>query len=101
RHTRSKRDWSSDVCSSDLCVPYDPASKGGVENAVKIAKADLVPTGVNLRPEYASFAELQAACAQWTHDINHRQHAAGFVPAESRSEEHTSELQSRFELVSA
>src|SRR5699024_11831036 len=23
RHTRSKRDWSSDVCSSDLClVPY-------------------------------------------------------------------------------
>src|SRR5699024_11692297 len=22
RHTRSKRDWSSDVCSSDLCVLY-------------------------------------------------------------------------------
>src|SRR5699024_12169068 len=21
RHTRSKRDWSSDVCSSDLCPP--------------------------------------------------------------------------------
>src|SRR5437868_11102117 len=21
RHTRSKRDWSSDVCSSDLCCP--------------------------------------------------------------------------------
>src|SRR5699024_11431931 len=21
RHTRSKRDWSSDVCSSDLCYP--------------------------------------------------------------------------------
>src|SRR5207249_8812629 len=21
RHTRSKRDWSSDVCSSDLCAP--------------------------------------------------------------------------------
>src|SRR5207249_6101535 len=28
RHTRSKRDWSSDVCSSDLamCVALDPAS---------------------------------------------------------------------------
>src|SRR6267378_532216 len=22
RHTRSLRDWSSDVCSSDLCEPY-------------------------------------------------------------------------------
>src|SRR5437868_11456157 len=22
RHTRSKRDWSSDVCSSDLCLIY-------------------------------------------------------------------------------
>src|SRR3712207_8432975 len=24
RHTRYWRDWSSDVCSSDLCVPLDP-----------------------------------------------------------------------------
>ena len=69
------------------CVPYDPATKGGVENAVKVAKADLVPTGVNLRAEYASFAELQAACDQWTHDINHRQHAAGFIPAERLQDE--------------
>ncbi|MDN6534590.1 MAG: IS21 family transposase [Yaniella sp.] len=69
------------------CVPYDPASKGGVENAVKIAKADLVPTSVNLRAEYASFAELQQACVQWTHDINYRQHAAGFVPAQRLEDE--------------
>src|SRR5699024_8787688 len=26
RHTRSKRDWSSDVCSSDLHLPSGPAS---------------------------------------------------------------------------
>src|SRR6478752_2124352 len=45
------------------CVPADPASKGGSENAVKIAKADLVPCEANLLPEYASFAELEAACA--------------------------------------
>ncbi|WP_197023379.1 DDE-type integrase/transposase/recombinase [Arthrobacter sp. MA-N2] len=38
----------------------DPASKGGVENAVKIAKADLVPKETNLLPEYGSFAELEA-----------------------------------------
>jgi hypothetical protein len=46
------------------CVPYDPASKGGSESTVKIAKADLVPAGANLLPAYASFAELEAACAR-------------------------------------
>ena len=69
------------------CVPYDPASKGGVENAVKVAKADLVPTGVNLRAEYTSFRQLQAACQQWTHDINNRENAAGFIPAERLEDE--------------
>src|SRR5699024_431934 len=28
RHTRSKRDWSSDVCSSDLSWPRMPAELG-------------------------------------------------------------------------
>lgn len=27
------------------CVPFDPESKGGSESTVKLAKADLVPTG--------------------------------------------------------
>src|SRR5699024_8594640 len=33
RHTRSKRDWSSDVCSSDLCYVEDivKATKNAVE----------------------------------------------------------------------
>jgi hypothetical protein len=44
------------------CVRYDPASKGGSESTVKVAKADLVPTGANLLEEYASFAGLEAAC---------------------------------------
>src|SRR5699024_4897498 len=35
RHTRSKRDWSSDVCSSDL----GPASKLGVEAAKRSSAA--------------------------------------------------------------
>ena len=30
------------------CVPYDPASKGGSESTVKVAKADLVPADANL-----------------------------------------------------
>src|SRR5699024_12088185 len=31
RHTRSKRDWSSDVCSSDL-NDYDPSSRAFVKS---------------------------------------------------------------------
>ena len=44
------------------CVPADPQSKGGIEATVRVAKADLVPTDHNLRPAYASFGELEAAC---------------------------------------
>lgn len=43
------------------CVPADPARKDRSENAVKIAKADLVPTEANLLPDYAGLAELEAA----------------------------------------
>ena len=48
------------------CVPADPASKGGSEASVRVAKADLVPTDANLLPAYGSFAELEAACAGFT-----------------------------------
>ena len=40
------------------CQPADPASKGGVESSVKLAKADIVPKDTNLRAEYGSFAEV-------------------------------------------
>lgn len=56
------------------CQPADPASKGGVESAVKIAKADLVPKDTNLRAEYDSFAELEAACDVFMDGVNHREH---------------------------
>jgi hypothetical protein len=56
------------------CEPADPASKGGSENTVKIAKADLVPTDANLLDEYASFAELEAACAMFCEQVNARVH---------------------------
>jgi transposase len=32
------------------CVPYDPASKGGAESTVKLAKADLVPKDTKTHP---------------------------------------------------
>ncbi|WP_431883444.1 IS21 family transposase [Micromonospora gifhornensis] len=56
------------------CVPADPQSKGGSENTVKIAKADLVPTEANLLEEYRTFAELETACRQFTDEVNARLH---------------------------
>ncbi len=58
------------------CQPADPATKGGVEASVKLAKADIVPTETNLRPEYASFSELEAACQAFMDEVNHREHRA-------------------------
>jgi hypothetical protein len=74
--------------SIQTCVVADPQSKGGVENAVKIAKRDLVPTDVNLRGTYADFAELEAACAEFREKVNNRVHTAHRRrPAEALGEE--------------
>ena len=70
------------------CVPADPASKGGTESSVKLAKADLVPAEVNLRPEYGSFAELERACEEFCDLVNNRQHrVTRRVPADMLAEE--------------
>ncbi|HVL03121.1 MAG TPA: IS21 family transposase [Acidimicrobiales bacterium] len=70
------------------CVPYDPETKGGVEATVRIAKADLVPTTVNLHPDYPSFAALEAACAEFCERVNARPHAeTRRPPAEMLTEE--------------
>jgi Mu transposase-like protein len=72
------------------CVPADPASKGGSENAVKIAKADLVPTEANLLGGYASLAELEAACAVFCEQVNARPHrVTRRAPVEMLAEERT------------
>ena len=72
------------------CQPADPASKGGSEASVKLAKADLVPTETNLLPAYESFAELEAACAEFTAMINARVHRlTRRAPAEMLAEEQT------------
>ncbi|WP_426004493.1 IS21 family transposase [Paenarthrobacter sp. NyZ202] len=56
------------------CQPADPATKGGVEASVKLAKADLVLKDTNLRTDYGSFAELEAACEAFMDDVNSREH---------------------------
>ncbi len=70
------------------CVPYDPASKGGSESTVKVAKADLVPADANLLPEYGSFAKLEAACQAFCDQVNARPHRiTRRAPAEMLAEE--------------
>lgn len=70
------------------CVPADPESKGGSEATVRIAKADLVPTDANLRDDYTSWAELVAACAQFTDEVNARLHrVTRRAPVEMLAEE--------------
>jgi transposase len=56
------------------CEPADPASKGGSESTVKLAKADLVPKDTNLLEEYSSFAQLEAACEAFGEMVNARTH---------------------------
>jgi hypothetical protein len=56
------------------CEPADPATKGGSESTVKIAKADLVPTEANLLEAYDTFTELETACEQFCTDVNARVH---------------------------
>jgi transposase len=71
------------------CEPADPQSKGGSENTVKIAKADLVPTDHNLRDEYRDFAELEDACEQFMAEVNTRPHrVTRRPPIEMLAEEH-------------
>lgn len=58
------------------CLPADPETKGGSESTVKIAKADLVPKDVNLREQYQTFGELEAACRAFSDEVNSRIHKA-------------------------
>src|SRR5687768_18000817 len=77
RHTRCSRDWSSDVCSSDLCVTTRPAL--GVRYRVSPFQMQVM---LKMSLSQNPFTEIpNAPC---------------FPP---RSEEHTSELQSRLHLV--
>src|SRR2546422_3483285 len=84
RHTRCSRDWSSDVCSSDLKLFVFGALQGRWRGQAlpSLASADpLTLARLGVSPDSASrFLALAAASAR-------------------RSEEHTSELQSRLHLV--
>ena len=70
------------------CEPADPATMGGSESTVKIAKADLVPTDTNLLEAYDSFAELEQACEAFCEMVNARIHrVTRRAPVEMLSQE--------------
>ncbi len=70
------------------CVPADPESKGGSEATVRVAKADLVPTEVNLLAAYGSWGELVDACEAFMAKVNGRPHrVTRRVPGEMLAEE--------------
>ena len=56
------------------CQPPDQAPKGGSESSVKLAKADIVSKGTNLRPKYDSFAQIEEACQEFTDEATNREH---------------------------
>src|SRR3989442_8369274 len=83
RHTRCGRDWSSDVCSSDL-REHGP-QQGIPREVIEVAPLDEPPPPQEDQPSLAvPFPDVPAKK----------------MPRSSeRSEEHTSELQSRPHLV--
>src|SRR5258707_2189101 len=82
RHTRYWRDWSSDVCSSDLAQRLGNAGRGARDQHA----AHHAGVGGAQR-----IGGLHQVLARAAHGDGHHQR--------DRSEEHTSELQSRQYLV--
>src|SRR2546429_1518177 len=94
RHTRCSRDWSSDVCSSDLTTAtFDHSTTGfPLTNSHQLAPAGKVTacTDCHINNNYNLTTPPNACGNSGCHLTTWQQ---------TRSEEHTSELQSRLHLV--
>src|SRR5207253_7104280 len=87
RHTRWPRDWSSDVCSSDLGRTPDRREPDN-------ARGIFAPCEVLPPPVAAGVIEWDGFSAYWVERLG-----KDVLVVVARSEEHTSELQSRGHLV--
>src|SRR5690606_40220865 len=98
RHTRFSRDWSSDVCSSDLQLSLAIGRDG--QNARLAARLTGWKIDIKSESQQAELAVLEAQRAfdEAEAALRAREEARARAEAE-RSEEHTSELQSRENLV--
>src|SRR3712207_7198720 len=95
RHTRYWRDWSSDVCSSDLSIimRFLMSTIGPIKRK---AKTGATPKVDNNEAPIKASASLQRDRIK-AKSIMTKMAVKGLCPI--RSEEHTSELQSRQYLV--
>src|SRR3989449_3527601 len=97
RHTRCSRDWSSDVCSSDL-----PTCHGLGTRAPNLLTDEKGQGPIGAR---CGKREPGKSCKQYLYESLDQPGAyvvEGYqpiMPVMTRSEEHTSELQSRLHLV--
>src|SRR5207249_7693466 len=91
RHTISKRDWSSDVCSSDLATTCSGVPLNFARNSGRWVA---IPVGQVFKWHWRAMAQPIATRAAVP-----KPYASAPSRAAIRSEEHTSELQSRFDLV--
>src|SRR5207249_7769855 len=99
--TRSKRDWSSDVCSSDL---LDLMAASTDQIAIWILMAlkeewERDPSHLTCRIESVVLGPLKSKHKIEDADITRGIRFLVDHRMLDRSEEHTSELQSRFDLV--
>src|SRR5699024_11894623 len=84
RHTRSKRDWSSDVCSSDLVLLHLAAVLANTEAAARLFMTGHRKT-VSIAPGLAEIDLAEGGGAQKLE--TERQHITGQTETAGRSEE--------------
>src|SRR5699024_5434866 len=81
RHTRSKRDWSSDVCSSDLLqsqgnwLIQSNAELGEGYSDISICTSEKI--GIIIELKYAEDGNLEKGCEEALKQIEEKKYAAG------------------------
>src|SRR5690606_39386989 len=101
RHTRFSRDWSSDVCSSDLFR----GAGARLERALINFMIDVHTQEHGYKEVWPPYLANETAMIgtgqlpKFTEDMFHVEGTNYYLIPTARSEEHTSELQSRENLV--
>src|SRR5256884_4044711 len=105
RHTRCSRDWSSDVCSSDLAAVFGDSLRTHHLSQWLYAKTFGHPYFLAfvsrqlLALAHGSLVDPEALWPAIFKRLEHEKFRSDLAQVTERSEEHTSELQSRLHLV--